>query len=289
MRSNITHKITNSLSLFGATIKSLIKAGITGRGEKIIPHHDDRQLVILGNGPSLSKNLKEDMTILKETDTMAVNFAANAPAYTELEPKYYVLADPHFFNATEDANVVLLMNNLARTTWHMTLFVPAGANLPSSILSNGYVSVIRFAMTGFESFSALENIAFSHGWGMPRPRNVLIPSIMLGLRLGYKDIYIIGADHTWTTTLSVDEENHVVSVQPHFYSDDEEEKKRVTSTYRNVKLHEILESFSIAFKSYHRIKKYADHIGAHIYNSTPGSFIDAFERKQLPSNQSPTA
>ncbi|MBD5225274.1 MAG: hypothetical protein HDS68_04815 [Bacteroidales bacterium] len=232
--------------------------------------------------------MEEDISILQSADTLAVNFAANTKVFSRLKPKYYVLADPHFFSAGKDENVIRLMENLALTTWNMTLFVPVGSAVPVSIRSNRNISVVTFAMTWFESFSAIENFAFSRGWGMPRPRNVLIPSIMLGLRLGYKNIYIIGADHTWTTTLSVDEENHVVSVQPHFYTDDDKERKRVISIYRDIKLHEILESFSIAFKSYHRIKKYADHIGANVYNSTPGSFIDAFERKPLPSYKSDT-
>lgn len=285
MKGNITDKITQAATLLGATVKSLIKVAITGGGGKIKPHNHDKALIILGNGPSLSKNLERDKTILQTTDSLAVNFAANTPAYKGVKPKYYVLADPHFFNLSEDENVTRLMENLELTTWRMTLFVPIGAAIPEPILSNRNISVIYFSMTGFESFSTIENIAFTRGWGMPRPRNVLIPSIMLGLRLGYKDIYIAGADHSWTATLSVDEENNVVSVQPHFYSDDEKETQRVKSVYRNIKLHEILESFSIAFKSYHRIRRYADHIGAHIYNSTPGSFIDAFERKPLPSEK----
>ena len=37
----------------------------------------------------------------------------------------------------------------------------------------------------------------------------LIPSIMLGIWLGYREIYLLGADHTWTKTLSVDDDNRV--------------------------------------------------------------------------------
>jgi hypothetical protein len=43
-------------------------------------------------------------------------------------------------------------------------------------------------------------------------------------------------------------------------------------------LHEILSTMSLAFESYHILKKYADYKEVKILNSTPGSYIDAFER-----------
>lgn len=73
----------------------------------------------------------------------------------------------------------------------------------------------------------------------------------------------------------------MVSVQPHFYKEDDDEKKRVVNEYRSYRLHQILESFRVAFESYHRIARYARRAGVNIYNATPGSYIDAFERKMF--------
>ena len=72
-----------------------------------------------------------------------------------------------------------------------------------------------------------------------------------------------------------------MSVQPHFYRDNDAEHQRVASVYKNVRLHELLLSFHIAFKAYFDVDEYARYIGANIYNATPGSFIDAFPRKSL--------
>lgn len=116
---------------------------------------------------------------------------------------------------------------------------------------------------------------------MPRPRNVLIPSIMIGIWLGYKEIYVVGADHTWSKTLEVDANNTVISVQPHFYEDNKAEAARVASVYADVKLHEIMYSFHVAFKAYHQIEDFARKMGVNIYNATPGSFIDAFRRRDI--------
>lgn len=100
--------------------------------------------------------------------------------------------------------------------------------------------------------------------------------------MGYKEIYLTGADHSWTRTLSVDDNNRVVSIQPHFYADNSAEQQRVTSVYSNVTLPRIINSFYIAFNAYHQIAGFADRIGVKIINSTPGSFIDAFTRSPLP-------
>ena len=94
-------------------------------------------------------------------------------------------------------------------------------------------------------------------------------------------MYITGADHSWTKTLSVNEQNEVVSIQPHFYKEDEKEEKRIKVDYLKYPLHQIIYSFYLAFKAYHSIQRYAEAKGVNIYNSTPGSFIDAFPRKNL--------
>ena len=104
---------------------------------------------------------------------------------------------------------------------------------------------------------------------------------MIGLKMGFRQIYLTGADHSWTKTLAVDDDNLVVSIQPHFYKDNQAEHTRVASVYKDIRLHEILLSFHIAFRSYFFVSRYAKTIGASIFNATPGSFIDAFPRRSL--------
>lgn len=266
-----------------ATIKSCVKQ-VVEKSAKINPANSaTNQLIILGNGPSLRTNLNNDLDLLRSADTLAVNFAANTPEFSEIQPTYYLLADPHFFDkAGEDPNVGRLIKNLNSITFPMTLFVPAGARKADSYFHNHNLTVKHFSFTAVEGYTWFENAMMNSHRGMPRPRNVLIPSIMVGIWLGYKEIYLLGADHSWLKTLSVNDRNEVVSIQPHFYKEDSREQQRVNEVYVNRQLHEVLESMMIAFKSYHRIREYADRCGTQIFNSTPGSMIDAFERASLP-------
>lgn len=282
----MTKTASDSAAAFASRLadsaKSIIKMLLQSRRATITKAHVDatKPLIILANGPSLNTTIAESLPTLLSHPTMAVNFAANAPEFATLRPRYYVLVDPHFFSGGDDPNVAKLWENLRRADWHMTLIVPARerkhmpASIPHEILTVNDIAV--------EGFTTLEHAAFRHGWGMPRPRNVLIPSIMAAISLGFKDIYLTGADHSWMKTISVNDRNEVVSIQPHFYKDDDKELKRIRTDYLHRPLHTILDSFRIAFASYHAIARFAASQGARITNATPGSFIDAFPRGPLP-------
>ena len=244
------------------------------------------EIVILGNGPSLNDTMALHKDFLMGRHLLAVNFAANTPIFQELRPCFYMLTDPVFFTRTDMDNVQNLWSNFATTVdWDMTLFIPTSAKINKQwkdmLASNKHINICTYNMTPVEGFHWFENLAYSRGWGMPRPRNVLIPSVMQAIGMRYKTVYIAGADHSWTKTLSVDDENRVVSIQPHFYKEAKSEEERIKVDYMNIKLHDVLESMQIAFRTYHTIQRYALTRGISILNITPDSFIDAFPRKKL--------
>lgn len=275
------------LSKLGATLKSIVKVSITPKG-RMEASAVAGPLIILGNGPSLRKNIEEDMDLLRHTDCLAVNFAANSPEFRQIKPKYYLLADPHFFEkASTDPNVGQLIENLNAIDFPLTVFIPSTAKRHRALFNNTRLNVQTFPFTAIEGFEWFENMMMDSRRGMPRPRNVLIPSIMVGIWLGYKEIYLLGADHSWLQTLSVNERNEVVSIQPHYYKEDAKEEERVRATYINLPLHQVLESMTIAFRSYHRIRRYSLRLGVNILNATPGSMIDAFPRVSIHNSQFP--
>ena len=262
--------------------KSIAKLALSTHRATFNREERNGPILILGNGPSLADTIR-DLTPEKiaAMTTMAVNFAANAPEFKSLRPDYYIPADPHFFANPGDANVARLLDNLQNVSWPMTLLLPFGAHKSCSLRPTEHLAIEYYNAVGIEGFQWLCDCAFSHRRGMPRPRNVLIPAIMTAIGLGYKEIYIAGADHTWTATLSVDDDNNVVSIQPHFYKEDDKEVQRIRKEYHKYPLHSILYSFYVAFKAYHQISGYAMRHGVSICNATPGSMIDAFPRRLL--------
>lgn len=275
-------RLQDVCAAFGSTIKSTLKFALLARpcthSGKPLP----LPLIILANGPSLKENLIHDGDVLERFPLLAVNFALNNEAIEKLHPEYYVLADPLFFQPQAPDNVRALMQKIAQVSWPMTLWLPAQVRVPKGLKYNSRLKLCRYNLIAAEGFRWFRHLAFSLGLGMPRPRNVLIPSLMVALRMGYRTIYILGADHSWTKTLDVDNHNHVISVQPHFYADSASELERQRVDYLHRPMHEVLRNFQITFESYHALEPYARKIGATIINATPGSFIDAFERGELP-------
>lgn len=266
------------------TLKGVVKIAVQSRCTSLKPTAQEQPIIVMGNGPSLNDTIANHADKLAKYPTLAVNYAANAPQFVGLHPQYYILVDPYFFSGKTADNLQSLWRNLAAVSWQMTLIVPRcyAAKVPSAIADNQNIKVITINTVGVEGFDWFEDLAYSSRLAMPRPRNVLIPAIMSALWLGYRDIYIVGADHSWMQSIWVDDQNRVVSVQPHFYKDDSKHQERVNSEYEGYRLHQIVNSFYVAFRSYHRIQRYAAGRSVNIHNSTPGSFIDAFVRTALP-------
>ncbi|MCC8114717.1 MAG: hypothetical protein LIP03_12170 [Bacteroidales bacterium] len=262
-------------------MKSLVKLALQSRSATIGRVHGPERIIIMGNGPSLKDTIRDRRDWLMSMPRMAVNFAANAPEYHELKPEYYILVDPHFFSGRQEPNLIKLWEQLRSTDWPLTLIVPCQeqAQAKKNLDGNTHVTVATINALGIEGWQWLENWAYSSGRGMPRPRNVLIPAIMSAIQMGCKQIWIVGADHSWLKTLWVDDANHVVSVQPHFYADDQKERQRIATEYEQYPLHQILGSMVVAFEAYHRIQRYASTHSISIINSTPDSYIDAFPRE----------
>ena len=275
----ILNKIQKALGETGKTLASFVKIPLMSR--RPTPRSRGRKdtIIIMGNGPTLRDAMEQHRDVLMAYPRLAVNLSALTPDFRELKPDYYILADIAFFLKEKTGKVPQLWEALRAVDWNMTLFLPATArkmpevkNLPPNITLKYY------NLTPAEGFRGVMHPLYDSGLAMPRPRNVLIPSIMSAMREGFGRIVLIGADHNWSKTLWVTDRNRVVSVQPHFYKDDDAELRRAEEIFKNVHIHDVYENYAIAFRSYFNVKDYADRRGVEILNATPGSFIDAFPR-----------
>lgn len=277
-------KIQRLMSQTAASAATLLKLPLMSRRPSPRSHERRDTIIIMGNGPSLRDAMREDMDVLMAFPRLAVNLSALAPEFTTLRPDYYILADIAFFLKEKTGKVPALWEALAAVDWEMTLFLPASARKMAEVRRlPANITVKYYNLTPAEGFRLLTHPLYDAGLAMPRPRNVLIPSIMSAVREGFRRIVLIGADHNWSRTLWVTDRNRVVSVQPHFYKDDDKELRRAEEIFSNVRLHEVYENYAIAFRSYFNVKDYVERRGVEVLNATPGSFIDAFRRIELRS------
>ncbi|HPM12895.1 MAG TPA: hypothetical protein PK734_05335 [Bacteroidales bacterium] len=279
--------LQNLIQTLVSSIRIVFLSKIHGGIPKLKLHNS---CVILGNGPSLANSLQQHEQFVRATDACAVNMFANTPWFTIIQPRFYVILAPELWqdNAPEHMKQeqTTLFSNIAKVTWDVYVYAPSFAKKSTYwkqfLLSNTHISMVWFNATPIEGFTWFKHMCFNTGIGMPRPHNILTPALMMAIRQKYNEVYILGADHSWLTELYVADTNDVYLTQKHFYDEQTAQAKHMyTTSYEKRKLHEILHKFMCAFSSYFEIQAYARTNGVKIWNATPGSFIDAFDRCKL--------
>jgi len=249
-----------------------------------------RKLVILGNGPSLKDSLSELGDKEDGVDYMAVNLFVLSDTFSVLKPETYVLLDIGFFKDNTIPRVKEITDKLieafiAKTDWPMKLFIPIegrGSTLYRTITeSESQIEFVFFNRTNVEGLRRFRHWAYSRNLGMPKPQNVLIGCLMLGICTAYNRIEILGADHSWLENIKIGNDNSLISVEKHFYDKDKigkPTKKEHPDTMKTVKLHDYLNDLVRTFSAYHVIREFAESKGVKIINASKVSYIDAFER-----------
>jgi hypothetical protein len=243
---------------------------------------------ILANGPSLNESVNKHKDYIIGKTNFAVNFFAASSLYSQIRPTYYVIVAPEFWMETaptqkwEDMRQNLFNILAEQTSWEMNLFIPSQASKSKPIKkllgNHKFIRLFYFNVTPVEGFRSFRNMLFKYKLGMPRPYNVLIPSIYLALTMEFKKIYLFGADHSWHEEIKIDDTNNVTVNHQHFYDKGELRLPMYKLDGKEYHIHDIFNKLHLAFKGYFILKEYADKLGAKIYNASLRSYIDAFEK-----------
>ena len=280
-------KVMKSMGLLWQTLLSVVKIVRQSRRATRLPSDfgGKDELLILANGPSLQQTVEHSPNFVAGKTLLAVNFCVTSPLFERLRPQLYLIADPLFWIVPEKRQQ--LFGTLAeKTTWDMYLFVPARAlknkEWKPLLAGNPHIRLCIYNTTPIEGFQGFCNWVFRHGWGVPRPHNVLIPSIAIALRLPFRRVYLAGADHSWLPEIRVTDDNVVLMHQKHFYDQGTSQAATVKQeNLHSARLYTILYHMYVAFKSYFVLDAYARSLGKEVINITPGSYIDAFRRMKV--------
>jgi len=269
------------------SVLNLLKVLILSRPNRVNKTPGINSIVILGNGPSLQNIL--NLNILKNDTLLAVNKFYSSVYFYILKPKHYVIAAPEFWIPLEDESYISMQKELResfrKVNWEMNFYIPEKAKkykLKEEVtILNPAINTIYYNDVGLDSYNSLDKWMMKKKLAMPRPHNVLIPSLMIAIWIGAREIKIYGADHSWLPMIKVLDNNDVVISQNHFYDTKKQDYKPMRKLgVGQRKLHEVIYKFYLAFRGYHYIQAFALEKGVRILNCTPGSFIDAFERSK---------
>lgn len=250
--------------------------------------HSD-QLFVMGNGPSLTKDLERYGEAMMNCDRLVVNFMGTSSLYEKLKPNVCVFLDDVFFvdpgTLTEDMRE--RVSNLAvalieKTSWKMEVAVPDGARnskFVTQIKKNTNITVLYYEFTvpmpmDSEDLSGwLRNLHAAPG------QNVLVTSIYLGICWRYSKVWVLGADMSFhsqmrveqdTNYLYIEDEHYYGSERRYMYCDSRQTIRRRLST--------AMQEFMIVFTWFEKLRKLADYAGVKVVNASSYSWIDAFER-----------
>jgi hypothetical protein len=253
---------------------------------------EGEECFILGNGPSLKFAFEKHEQLFKSTPLICVNSFPTTPEYVKFKPKYCLFLDPAFFmkdyNKTYPHVKASIENLIKNTDWKLQLLLPTAARNTSYIKSlpekNPNISISYFNYTIVHGYSFLRHFLFKKNLGMPSCQNVVGAAIFIGLNLGYKRISLFGADHNLGQNLFVNDQNEVCMIHYHFYSDGKPLIVPVSpqsGTNLKTNISGFYKLCAKTFSVYYILEEYARWLNVKIYNTTEGSFIDAFERKKI--------
>ncbi|MGK9476892.1 6-hydroxymethylpterin diphosphokinase MptE-like protein [Melioribacter sp. OK-6-Me] len=284
-------KISIFFNLMLQSILSIVKVLILSKIKTSIikVRIPKKECIILANGPSLRKDIELYKNKLSNYSIMCVNLFALSEIYTKIKPDFYVLAAPEFWleRTTEfmhKSRENLLHTLIEKTNWELVLFLPFRASKSQfykELQKNDNIRIIFFNDTPIEGFNKINFLLFKYNLGMPRPHNVLIPSIFLGINIGFKKIYIMGADHSWHEEIKIDTTNSVTINHEHFYDKSEVRMPMYKLDGKPYHIHDIFRKLHYAFKGYFILEEYSKYRNTSIINISTKSYIDAFQRGNL--------
>lgn len=290
-------KLKNFLENGALTLASLIKWAVLPSTKFELLNQFEGEFWVLVNGPSLTKSIESGGDVWKERNTLCVNNFALSELYPRIQPKFYLLHDPFFFVDLDQLKPPSLREDILamfqaiihHTSWPMYLLIPYQykKNIEKyrpELLNAENVKLVYYNYVVMDGWPKVIYPFYRRGKGMVQSQNVGVAALFLGLIMGFKKIYLLGADHSWHKTIYVNQKNLVVVREEHFYDKDEgkeivmyqDPQEKIPFT-----MAELFLAWHKVFKGYQNIAKLAQTFDAKIYNATPHSFIDAFERTKL--------
>jgi len=278
---NLMLFFNTSLSLIRILIYS--KAGTRNLKLKEIK----KRVLIFGNGQSIKQVITENIDYLSAQNIMVVNDFFLNSYFVTLKPKVYLLADPGYWETQVTDNMLLLRQNLQDTlirevNWNMFFIIPTAAYqtgyFQRAFSANQFIHVAGYNATPFEGNRAMRYFFYDRLLAKPYSGNVIGSAIFVAMQMDIEEIFLFGVEHSWTNGLYVDDLNRTCIRIEHFYNHSPKGSVWLKSNSEPYKIHEALFDIANMLGGYREINEYALYKGIHIYNCTPGSFIDAFDR-----------
>lgn len=218
---------------------------------------DEERCFIIGNGPSLTR---EDLNLLKNEKTFSFNRIYNMYPYTDWRPTYYMVTDRSIIQKLNqedekqlDAEYIFFANEKLTRKYRK---------------QNAHQIIFKDVASANKNKPITKEISEEVSQYFSIAQSVTIQAFELAFYMGFKEIYLLGVDHSFAVEIDANGKKHIdQDIVPHFKEDHDK------SLYPSYKEALTLE--------YEICKRYAQQHGIKVVNVTRGGKLEVFMRAEL--------
>ena len=166
---------------------------------------------------------------------------------------------------------------LSAKQWNLFLILP-------ELNKNIKICYVNTTWIDMGCSRGLKDFLYSKNLASPRVQTVLTSAIFLAMNMGYKKIFLTGADHSWHEKMVLGQDNVLYVKVEHFYAEENLPLRPFFSNPEETevfKTHELFYALSLIFESHHEVAQYAQYVKAKVFNTSKKTYIDAYERRLL--------
>ena len=230
-----------------------------GRLKQYKSIYANKRCFVIGNGPSLKA---EDLTTLYKNGEVSFAFNRIFQIFpqTPWRPTYFVSQDS--LSLSTSAKEIEQISTKAK-------FIPIEAHWYEGIDIKG-ATYFHLAPNNKKDYSLFsDNIAKV----IYNSSTVVYTAIQIAVYMGFKEIYLIGVDHHFHTTLDRTGKIHI----------DESAKDYFVDDYNKLRKGKLLPNVDCSTMAFETARKYAEAHGISIYNATRGGKLEVFPRVNFDS------
>lgn len=252
--------------------------------------HKGEKAYVCGNGPSIEKVCEAFCNgHFGSANFFMVNFSPTTDAFYKIKPNHYFISDygfsmPEHPLAKRIRDMYIRLQN--SVDWELTIYIARNNYkeckelVEYSKITNPHIKFIFLYKRHCDKLSTVfRNKLYKTGFFMPMESTVVNTALWVAILEGYDEIELYGVETNQFKDLEVDDDNSLFIVEKHYYG---KERARVIldKTAEKTKIHIFLATICGMLASYYRLSLFAEYMGAKVYNCTPNSMIDSFDRRQ---------
>lgn len=237
--------------------------------------HKNKTVLIMGNAPCLN-NTDIPRLVTQGTDVVCVNwFPLKDRRFREMKPGWLCLIDPNFFTGNEAVKKDRLdfLRELEKVDWKLKIICVQGSVLPVKNRNISYVLLNGNVYNG----NILKYFLYRHNLANCGMQNVVTAALYYFISVRVSRIYLAGVEMSEFKNLSVNQDNQIYISRDHSYGKEKFEFKKIANM-EQCGMHTVLGMYQKMFEQFHEAAEYAERNHVKVYNLTPSSYLDMFEK-----------